>query len=29
MLTNNNLHIVRIGYKNYNRRETGSKKEDK
>ncbi len=29
MLTNNNLHIVRIGYKNENRRETSSKKEDK
>ncbi len=29
MLTNNNIHILRIGYKNYNRRETSRKKEDK
>ncbi len=29
MLTNNNLHIVKIGYKKQNRRETSSKKEDK
>ncbi len=29
MLTNNNLHIVKIGYKNYNRDKTSSKKEDK
>ncbi len=29
MLTNNNLHIERIGYKNKNRSETSSKKEDK
>ncbi len=29
MLINNNLHIVRIGYKNENISETSSKNEDK